>query len=131
MRRLLLTFAALALVAAACASDPAPVASESTLTDTSAPSAEAPSTEALASEAPSLEEKGPITSADDMTPATEPSATSAPADEEAPPEATTAQPVASDLPAVDVIDLAGDATFNVASLVPSDRPIVLWFWAPH
>lgn len=47
-------------------------------------------------------------------------------------------PVAADkapkpitLPAVDVRDILSGETVSVASLVPSDRPVLLWFWAPH
>lgn len=40
-------------------------------------------------------------------------------------------PAASDLPAVDVRDVHTGATVDLASLVPADRPILLWFWAPH
>ncbi|MDE0118319.1 MAG: hypothetical protein OXT07_17095 [bacterium] len=37
----------------------------------------------------------------------------------------------SDLPPVDVVDVATGAAVNLAGFAPSDRPIVLWFWAPH
>ncbi|MDH3398668.1 MAG: hypothetical protein OEM94_01525 [Acidimicrobiia bacterium] len=116
MQRFIVILGAFAIAAAACASETSSTASEST--------------DAPGAVAPVLEDKGPITSAEDVPPAKEPTATSAPAGEESP-DAATATPVASDLPSVEVIDLADDTTFNVASLVPSDRPIVLWFWAPH
>ncbi|MDE0605356.1 MAG: hypothetical protein OXI18_13215 [bacterium] len=60
---------------------------------------------------------------------TEAPATQAPAPE---PATETAAPVpASDLPSVELVDVATGATVNLASFAPSDRPIVLWFWAPH
>ncbi len=37
----------------------------------------------------------------------------------------------SDLPTVDLIDVATGDTVNLADYAPSERPIVLWFWAPH
>ena len=37
----------------------------------------------------------------------------------------------SDLPSVELVDVASGATVNLASFAPSERPIVLWFWAPH
>lgn len=53
------------------------------------------------------------------------------------PQATT-EPVgsaapASDsiLPAVEVIEVTSEERVDVASLVPNDKPILLWFWAPH
>ena len=38
---------------------------------------------------------------------------------------------ASELPSVDLVNVATGANVNLASFAPSDRPIVLWFWAPH
>lgn len=35
------------------------------------------------------------------------------------------------LPAVEVVDLATGDTVLLSSFAPADRPIVLWFWAPH
>lgn len=35
------------------------------------------------------------------------------------------------LPDVDVIDIASGAEVNLRTLAPADKPIVLWFWAPH
>ena len=37
----------------------------------------------------------------------------------------------SDLPSVELVDVAIGANVNLASFAPSDRPLVLWFWAPH
>lgn len=37
----------------------------------------------------------------------------------------------TDLPDVDVVDVVSGEVLNLRSLVPSDRPTLLWFWAPH
>jgi len=42
-----------------------------------------------------------------------------------------AAPIATDLPAIDTIDVRTGDTVNLQSLVPSDKPLLLWFWAPH
>lgn len=60
---------------------------------------------------------------------TEAPATQAPAPEPAPESAAPAP--ASDLPSVDLVNVDTGATINLASFAPSDRPLVLWFWAPH
>lgn len=39
-------------------------------------------------------------------------------------------PPPSDLPEVVVVDLGGGEQY-LPALAPSDRPILLWFWAPH
>ena len=64
-----------------------------------------------------------------QAPATQALATQAPA-----PELTTesaAPAPESDLPSVDLVDVSTGNTVNLASFAPSDRPLVLWFWAPH
>lgn len=35
------------------------------------------------------------------------------------------------LPAVEVLDVATGAPTQFAELLPADRPVLLWFWAPH
>jgi hypothetical protein len=45
------------------------------------------------------------------------------------PEATTAG--TSDIPAVTVRDVASGDEFALGSIVPSERPVLVWFWAPH
>lgn len=35
------------------------------------------------------------------------------------------------VPAVDVVDVRSGATVNLGSIVPSDKPVLLWAWAPH
>ncbi|WP_420432726.1 hypothetical protein [Candidatus Poriferisocius sp.] len=62
------------------------------------------------------------------TPATTPPI-QAPAAEQAP--VNEAPAPASDLPSVDVVNVATGATVNLASFAQADRPLVLWFWAPH
>ena len=77
-------------------------------------------------------------------PATEPDPTAEPAAESeagAPPPETSepaadAEPAAepageNQLPAVEVVDLATGENVLLSSFAPADRPIVLWFWAPH
>lgn len=75
---------------------------------------------------PTLAEKGPITEA---VPPPSPSTSLVPRNSQPAPETSTGS-TPSDLPDVTVVDLAG-GEFRLASLAPSDRPIVLWFWAPH
>ena len=58
-----------------------------------------------------------------------PALTAAPAQTQAP-ESTAPAPT-SDLPSVEMVNVTNGATVNLASFAPSDRPIVLWFWAPH
>ena len=56
-------------------------------------------------------------------------ATQAPAPE---PAAESAAPAPeSDLPSVELVDVATGANVNLASFAPEDRHLVLWFWAPH
>ncbi|WP_420637917.1 hypothetical protein [Candidatus Poriferisocius sp.] len=38
---------------------------------------------------------------------------------------------ASELPSVTVVNVATGADTDLADLAPADRPLVLWFWAPH
>ena len=61
-----------------------------------------------------------------------PAATAPPTATEAPAEEAAAEPAGENqLPDVDVVDLATGQNVNLASFAPADRPIVLWFWAPH
>lgn len=48
---------------------------------------------------------------------------------ESPPPADAAG--GNDLPAVTVVDVASGESLVLSSLAPADRPILLWFWAPH
>lgn len=51
--------------------------------------------------------------------------------------AVTAAPASADttptslLPNVDVVRVDTGESVNLSSLAPTDRPMVLWFWAPH
>lgn len=66
-------------------------------------------------------------------------AASAPAEPDSPsaaaqgPVATDLPPVSPDslVPAVDVVDVRTGDTVNLGSVVPSDKPVLLWAWAPH
>jgi len=62
-------------------------------------------------------------------PATQAPATQAPAPE--PATESAAPSVESDLPSVELVDVATGANVNLASFAPADRHLVLWFWAPH
>ena len=35
------------------------------------------------------------------------------------------------LPAVEVLDVANGDTVDVSTLLPADKPLLLWCWAPH
>jgi hypothetical protein len=35
------------------------------------------------------------------------------------------------LPALQVRDVRTGASIDLAGLLPADRPLLLWFWAPH
>ena len=112
--RLLLALLALAFVATACGG-----ASESETTAADVPSDQQsaePDGAAVSADPPA---------ADDGEPSDQQSAESDGA-------ATRVDPPAeSVIPEVDVVDLATGDTINLASFAPSDRPILLWFWAPH
>jgi len=45
--------------------------------------------------------------------------------------ATDNAPGASGLPAASVTDLATGSTIDFSTIAPSDKSILLWFWAPH
>jgi hypothetical protein len=45
------------------------------------------------------------------------------------PEAAVTVP--SDLPDIQLTNVVNNEQLSLASLVPSDRPLLLWFWAPH
>ena len=54
---------------------------------------------------------------------------------EAPPAPPPAEPPPppgrNDLPNVNLIEVATDQEVLLSSLAPSDKPFLLWFWAPH
>lgn len=129
MRPLAIALSALALVAAACAG-----AGPATTNSGSEGEANPPTSHADGG----LETRGSITEAEvppttdaptDAPPATEGPSAQGP---DAPVTSAAEEPTPpSDLPDVPLIDLATGAEFSVATLVPSDTPILLWFWAPH
>jgi hypothetical protein len=46
--------------------------------------------------------------------------------------AASATPAAKNpLPSVIVRDVGAKADINLQSLLPADKPLVIWFWAPH
>jgi ferric-dicitrate binding protein FerR (iron transport regulator) len=38
---------------------------------------------------------------------------------------------AAGLPEVDVLDVADGSTVQLGSLLPAEKPLLVWFWAPH
>ncbi len=123
--RALAVAAGLTLVAGACGS---PSSSETATTVAEAPGPDEPrdASPSTATDEPideSMEEPA-LPDGDAVEPA---------AGDDAPPTeaAEPAAAVDSVLPDVDVVDLATGETVNLASFAPADRPILLWFWAPH
>ena len=49
----------------------------------------------------------------------------------APSVAPQAPAAASVLPALSVDDVAAGTKVELSSLAPADRPLLVWFWAPH
>ncbi len=39
--------------------------------------------------------------------------------------------IVANLPALEVVDVATGASHSLASLIATDRPTLLWMWAPH
>lgn len=37
----------------------------------------------------------------------------------------------SAIPDLTVLDVASGGEFALGSLIPADRPVLVWFWAPH
>jgi hypothetical protein len=108
--------------------------SESDTTEAATPDAEPATSEASEAES----EQPAVTE----TPPAEPAATDAP-EVAAPAEpvvggrlfAPDVQPAAqfdaNPFPDLVVDDVGKDAQVNIANILPSDRPILLWAWAPH
>lgn len=63
----------------------------------------------------------------------DPAAPSVPAAPTAPASGGSAEPVrpGSILPSVRLTDVRSGGTVDLASLVPAQQPLLLWFWAPH
>jgi hypothetical protein len=47
------------------------------------------------------------------------------------PTTTPTTPAESPLPSVEVLDVATGDTIDFADFLPSDTPVLFWFWAPH
>lgn len=108
-----------ALVVAACGDgDSTSVTAPDT---TSSPSSSFPASTA----APSASSSPSSAPAPSEVPANEPEP-SAPAPSEPPPA-----DVVEALPDVTVQDVTAGTQVSLASLLPADRPILLWMWAPH
>lgn len=45
--------------------------------------------------------------------------------------ASQAEPDGNVVPEVAVLDVGTGDTVDLGSLIPAQRPILLWFWAPH
>ncbi len=39
--------------------------------------------------------------------------------------------IAADVPDLQVVDVATGASSSLRALLPGDKPVLLWFWAPH
>ena len=39
--------------------------------------------------------------------------------------------VSADVPDLEMIDVATGGSVRLVSLVTGDKPLLLWFWAPH
>ena len=63
----------------------------------------------------------------------DPAVASTPATPTAPASGATAEPLTpgSILPPVRLTDVRSGATVDLATLVPAQQPLLLWFWAPH
>jgi hypothetical protein len=44
---------------------------------------------------------------------------------------TSSRAASSPLPAITVQDVTADRSVALDSFIPSDKPTLLWFWAPH
>jgi hypothetical protein len=72
-----------------------------------------------------------LTAACGQTPASRPDEARPKATQSAPAERQPGGAAASVLPAIEVLDVASGTSVDLGSLVPADRPTLLWFWAPH
>ena len=82
----------------------------------------------IPAEAPATEQEPATEPTAETEAATAPLATEEPAAE---PEVAEEPAGENQLPAVEVVDLATGENVLLSSFAPADRPIVLWFWAPH
>ena len=44
---------------------------------------------------------------------------------------TTTAALSSPLPSIEVLDVATGKRVQLATFLPSNRPVLVWFWAPH
>lgn len=75
---------------------------------------------------PTTQGTGPTTTAPAAT--ATPAATAVPSDAATP---TPAPAVDTAFPAIDVVEVTSGAPVNLSTLAGSDRPTLVWFWAPH
>jgi hypothetical protein len=152
-RRATVLVAGIGLTLAACGtSEPAaetvPIATEAP-TATAAPATDAPNDETPAETPADSETRAEVPATDDApgaAPATdaaaaEPAPTDAVPAEPEPPTvggrtfATTVEPDAqfdgNPFPDLVVDDVGRGGEANIANILPSDRPVLLWTWAPH
>lgn len=82
---------------------------------------------------PTIESSGDATDATPETPTSPNPAPAAESDAEATETATEPAPTPgpNDLPDVTVVDVYTGDEVGLASFAPTDKPIVVWFWAPH
>ena len=45
--------------------------------------------------------------------------------------ATDDRGIAADVPDLQVVDVATGGSVSLRALLPGDKPVLLWFWAPH
>ncbi|MGQ0743859.1 MAG: hypothetical protein ACT4OS_05910 [Acidimicrobiales bacterium] len=48
-----------------------------------------------------------------------------------PPSPSSARPDNSILPGIEVDDVGAGSRVNLATFAPADKPLLVWFWAPH
>ena len=123
---LVATLAALAIFAAACGSD-GDSASEGT-TRTS-PSSQAPASGEGNSAPQTAAEQGQAAAPQTAQPDAQPAAETT--DAAVGPVQPTSAPIDSDLPDVTLQRVSTGEELLLSSLAPADRPLLLWFWAPH
>ncbi|MDG2232695.1 MAG: hypothetical protein P8L16_02650 [Ilumatobacter sp.] len=139
-RRISLLAVAIGLTLAACGtSGPAATATPDATTPppTEAAPAAAPADDESPAEPPTTE--SPATNAAAESPAPEAPSTEPPTAEPAPLGGRTfstavesdAQFDGNPFPDLVVDDVGRDGEANIANILPSDRPVLLWTWAPH
>lgn len=118
--------AVLAIFAAACGSD-GDSASENTAR--TSPSSQAPASGEGNSAPQTAAEQGQAVSPQTAQPDAQPAAETT--DAAVGPVQPTSAPIDSDLPDVTIQRVSTGEELLLSSLAPSDRPLLLWFWAPH